>query len=235
MPSAADTVYARLRDAIAAGDYPAGAHLVTEQVAAALNVSRMPVREALRKLEHDGLIAVERHRGARVRELSVDQMDEVIEIRQHLEMIAVRRLVRRGPSRQCLARLEQACAAREQARTLAEQRDADLRFHRAILEGSGAELLNELCQRQMLLFASFSLTPRELLSQEPGRDQVIDVEHRRILAAIVDGDADRAATRMGEHLAAARESLRRRAEAARGKRLATRQVSATRRARKAAA
>jgi DNA-binding GntR family transcriptional regulator len=92
--SLADDVVDRLRDAIFQGSFKPGEPLREEQLAAMLEVSRGPVREALVQLEREGLVLVRRHRGATVARLSRSDLDEVYSLRLSLERLAMQRAAR---------------------------------------------------------------------------------------------------------------------------------------------
>ena len=92
--SLADDVVDRLRDAILHGGLKPGEPLREEQLAASLDVSRGPVREALVQLEREGLVIVRRHRGATVARLSRADVEEVYSLRLALERLAAQRAVR---------------------------------------------------------------------------------------------------------------------------------------------
>ncbi len=77
--------YTILRGQILDGVYPAGDWLRMSRIAASLNLSEMPVREALRLLEKDGLVVMHLHRGAQVATLSFERALEITEVRMHLE------------------------------------------------------------------------------------------------------------------------------------------------------
>ena len=79
-----------LRRAILRGDLTGGSRLIQGEVAATLNVSTTPVREALRDLATEGLITLDRHRGGTVRELDWDDMEEIGMVREALDPLAVR-------------------------------------------------------------------------------------------------------------------------------------------------
>src|SRR5687767_15583832 len=82
-----------LRRAILRGDLSGGARLIQADLAAMLNVSTTPVREALRDLATEGLITLDRHRGGVVRELNWQEMEAIRLIRHQLEPLAVRLVV----------------------------------------------------------------------------------------------------------------------------------------------
>jgi DNA-binding GntR family transcriptional regulator len=83
----------RLRGAILDGHFGPGARLPEEQLAKTMGVSRGPVREALVKLEREGLIVIRRNRGAFVAQLSSEDLDEVYSLRVAIERLAVERCV----------------------------------------------------------------------------------------------------------------------------------------------
>lgn len=85
-----ETVAAILREAILRGLFQGGQQLHQEEIAAQLGVSRLPVREALRQLEQEGLVVYRLNRGAVVSELSADEVQEIYEIRCSLESLALR-------------------------------------------------------------------------------------------------------------------------------------------------
>lgn len=89
----ADTVAAALRRALHQGRWPPGAPLRQEDLAAEFGVSRIPVREALNKLQAEGLVVVEPNRGAFVARLSVSEVDEIFDLRVLLECDALRHAI----------------------------------------------------------------------------------------------------------------------------------------------
>jgi DNA-binding GntR family transcriptional regulator len=91
-----DEVADRLRDAILTGEFVAGEHLREENLAAMLQVSRGPIRDAFGVLERDGLVVLSRHHGATVVELSREDLEEVYSLRIVLESLAARYAVKRA-------------------------------------------------------------------------------------------------------------------------------------------
>lgn len=86
----ADQVHAALRDWIATGEWPPGKRLRIREVAALVGTSEMPVREAFRRLEQAGLLTVEPYKGATVRALSIDELEQIYDVRIMLEAEAAR-------------------------------------------------------------------------------------------------------------------------------------------------
>src|SRR5689334_13132942 len=125
----ADEVADRLRDAIFDGVYPPGAPLREVELSAALGVSRGPVREALLKLEREGLVRGEWHRGTTVTALSDVDIAELDSLRAALEALAVELVVGREPD---LAPVDAAVRRMERAADEHEMVRCDLDFHDAI-------------------------------------------------------------------------------------------------------
>jgi DNA-binding GntR family transcriptional regulator len=93
--STADTVAASLRKLIAAGDLADGARLVERELASRLSVSKIHLREGLQKLKHEGLIEINKNRGAVVRTLTLADVEEIYSLRMLLEGDAIYHAVRR--------------------------------------------------------------------------------------------------------------------------------------------
>jgi DNA-binding GntR family transcriptional regulator len=89
-----DQVYDRLRAAILSGDLAPGAPIIEAEIASTLGASRTPVREALRRLETEGMLEPRGNRGSVVRELHFDEVACIFEIRGALETLAARRAAR---------------------------------------------------------------------------------------------------------------------------------------------
>ena len=94
-----DQIYDRLRAAILSGDLAPGSPIIEAEIAATLGASRTPVREALRRLETEGMLEPRGNRGSVVRELHLDEVVCVFEIREALETLAARRAARRMDER----------------------------------------------------------------------------------------------------------------------------------------
>jgi DNA-binding GntR family transcriptional regulator len=88
-------VYETLRRAILGGDLPLGYRLVQADIAAQLKVSITPVREALRDLAGEGLIRIDAHKGAMLREFDLSEVREIHELRRMLEPVSIRKAVER--------------------------------------------------------------------------------------------------------------------------------------------
>ena len=91
-----DSLVAAMRDEILNGDLAPGTRLNQAQLAQRFGTSRIPMRDALARLEQDGLVEIDARRGARVRELTIDDVTEIYDMRQLLEPLAVRLSVDRA-------------------------------------------------------------------------------------------------------------------------------------------
>jgi DNA-binding GntR family transcriptional regulator len=191
-------VYERLRDGIAGGALPPGSQLVEARIAEDLGVSKTPVREALIRLQRDGLVKIEPYRGARVLEPSADDIREVLELRTLLECHIARDLATRQPDG-VLEALE-ACVAESKAALGAGDGQALLdsltEFSDLMADACGnermAKLLGDL-RSVLLLIGTTSL-------RAPGREARSIAEHEAILAAIQRGDGDAAVAATEAHI-----------------------------------
>jgi len=141
--SLADQVHAHLRRAIILGELQPGLRLAQVDIATQMGTSQAPVREALQRLERDGLIERNPRSGHFVTGLSADEMHELFCIRSSVECLAIRRTVKNITPAQC----DQLDQLIEQMRQAAGQDDMmllvenDLAFHRQICEWSGNKTL----------------------------------------------------------------------------------------------
>ncbi len=190
-----ELVFEFLRDAILSGRLRSGTHLVQDRVASELNVSRVPVREALLQLEAEGLVCMEAHRGATVVRLSPDEIAEVFEIRSILVTAAIRRVVPLLTEEQ-LDRLEQIALRQEERGTSSAVR--------ARLNHAFNAILFEPLNRPRLLALMHKLE-REVdryLVTIPDRPRM---GRRELVEACRDRDADRAAELLHRYLEKASE------------------------------
>lgn len=213
-PQAADA-YRLIRRAIVEGAYAPGQRLVEQRLAEEHGLSRTPVREALRRLQAEGLVDVERHRGAAVRRLSADDIADIYELRSRLEGYACERAATRA-TREQLDRIAVAvtCFA-EQVADLGptavppsvEASHALTRWndelHLTILDAAGNDRLTALLFRTVdhpLVFQALRRYDRDQLERSA-------LFHRLIQEALADGAGDRAGRLMAEHVLQGRDVL----------------------------
>ncbi|MFD4606973.1 GntR family transcriptional regulator [Streptomyces sp. NPDC058440] len=192
-------VYERLRDEIVSGSLEADATLVQEQVAERLGVSRTPVRDALNRLAHEGLVTWLPGSGYIVNALQPKDIAEVYQVRQSLETLALRLACGRH-DRARLARL--AAVIEEMADT--DPADAAAQFE---LNRSFHRLLIEPCDNALLLRMIDTLWDHPVNRRitrsyvhEPGSVPVMVSEHRAILEAARAADGDGLARLATEHM-----------------------------------
>lgn len=191
-------VYERLRDDIVSGELQPGAQLVEARIAEELGVSKTPVREALIRLQRDGLVAIEPYRGARVAQPSPEDVREILELRLLLECQIARDLANRRPPdviralQRSIDRCWGALANGDRRRFL----DCLTEFSDVQAEACGnsrmARLLVDL-RSVLLVIGTTSL-------RAPGRERRSVEEHEMILDAIKAGDAEGAAAATAAHI-----------------------------------
>ncbi|AGM06829.1 GntR family transcriptional regulator [Amycolatopsis keratiniphila] len=185
----ADEVADRVRDAIFGGAYPPGAQLREVELSEALGVSRGPVREALLKLEREGLVRSEWHRGAIVTTLSDVDVAELDSLRSALEQLAVRLVVANAPEAE-LAAIDEVVDRMDRARDEHEMVRCDIDFHDAVYAASGHRRLVEAWQAIRSQVHLFLLTRIGVSSD--GYLANIPAEHRRLASALRARDGERA-------------------------------------------
>ena len=191
--SATDHVLEEIRGAILAGRLAAGETLRQEDLADRLGVSRMPVREAIRRLHSEGLVEILPSRRVRVAPLSRGEIEDIYDMRAALEPLAVRLAVPRLTKSQ----LRDAAHALEAAD---DEEDADTfgvrnaAFHLALMNPcERPRLLNEIAS-----LLDLSDRYQRAALRDPSHNARVREEHAAQLEAARSGDADRAA-RLTEH------------------------------------
>jgi DNA-binding GntR family transcriptional regulator len=191
-----------LREAITTGHLRANQPLLQDEIAAQLNVSHIPVREALRQLQSEGLVTYQPNRGAQVSALGPAEIREIYEIRAILETAAIRRAVPLLSGIE-LQRAAAILTAAEATSDGAEWGSLDVDFHELIYRLDDRprlrELIDGLLRRvdRYWLMLGLMLTHREEFERE----------HRALLEAVEARDADRSADLLGRHLAGAANRL----------------------------
>ena len=194
-----DLAHDALREAIIGGRFDFGEPLRQEELAAQLGVSRLPVREALRRLEAEGLVVMRPRRGYVVAEFSRTEIEEVFDIRALLEAragaLATGRRTKRDVTELALRleALERVGAWRPLDPTAFGR--ANSAFHDRLFEGSGRPML---CRMLRVLRTSAERYTRLSISLASEIDASQE-EHRRIFAAFRKGDAEVAGELLASH------------------------------------
>jgi DNA-binding GntR family transcriptional regulator len=193
--SSPELIAESLRQAIIEGDLSPGESLRQENLAKHFAVSRIPVREALRRLESEGWIELQRHRGARVMPLSGEEVNEIYEIRAALEVMALQLAAPRHTART----LKQAAAVlrlSHSAKDVSLYAQYNREFHMALYAPA---------QRPRLLASIDSLHSQgerylRLKLGMPSHKQQSDEDHQQIFDAVSSGAIDRAVQILQPHL-----------------------------------
>jgi DNA-binding GntR family transcriptional regulator len=204
---AAPSVEDQLREAIVSGQLQPSERLIESDLARSMGVSRTLVRVALARLEREGLVEHERHRGARVRLVDESEAVEILEARAVLEGLAMRRAAERATD----ADIAELRAILERMRRLREADDLlkvseeNARLHRRLLAIGGHATANRLISTLRSQMVRFQY--RTILL--PGRSERSLSEHAAIIDAIAAGDSDAAEAAMRRHLSRVAEALHR--------------------------
>jgi len=191
---------------ILAGELSVGAKLNEVAVAERLGVSRGPVREAFRALEESGLVRQEKNRGVFVRQVSVEEAEEIYELRAALDDWVGRRVAHTASAEQ----VKELKAIVERMDRAAAKRDADawhalnLEFHDRLVAFAGNAKLLATYRR---LVNELSLYRRQTLAQRGALPQFTR-EHRDIVAKIASGNAAGAGKALHDHVMGSRERMR---------------------------
>lgn len=195
--SRADQVSEKIRQAIRTGKYVSGDHIRETEVADWLQVSRTPVREALRRLESEGLLTFESWRGVVVANLDRQQISELYAMREMLEGAAARLAARHidpGEIDLLDILMDRAEAITDDAQKLA---DINRKYHETIYLAAHNRYLTQTLEQ---LRNSLALL-RGTTYSVPGRAETASKEHRAIVEAIRNRDPDAAEAAARAHVA----------------------------------
>ncbi|MEO8137975.1 MAG: phosphonate utilization associated transcriptional regulator [Betaproteobacteria bacterium] len=204
--SLATLAHRELERMILAGDLPAGGKLNEADVAGQLGISRGPVREAFRALEESGLVRVEKNRGVYVRQISVDEADQIYDVRAGLDELIGRRVAEHATPEQLthlrglVARMESAAAAKNTSDYYA----ANISFHDALAQYAANQKLLDMYRR---LVNELSLYRRKTIERGGAILPTSMREHKKIVEAIAARDGALAGRLMFEHAMASRERM----------------------------
>lgn len=206
-----DVVYEHLKEAILVGKLLPGERLLEVELAEQMGVSRTPVREAMRRLEREGLVVLRPFRGAEVVRVPRERAEQLFQVREALECLTARLVAARaGPADILLLR-----SIIEQAEVAARNGDypgvnaLNRRFHGELARMSGnipLVTLFEQIQDHINLLRATALS-------RPGRPEEAIREHADIVDAVAAGDADRAEVLVREHIRRGRLAALRQMEA----------------------
>ena len=199
-----------LRDDILNGVLPPGLQIRQEALAEQFGVSRVPVREALRQLETEGLVTTELHRGAFVSSRSLEEVEEMLDVRIALETRALK-LALPHLTREIIARARTILDTYDRSDEPQQWRDLNLSFHLTLYTPCGCPRLVKMIEDVVLMNSHFM---RTYISATVGRTDA-QAEHRDLLDACAARDTRRALRLLETHIEHTRAALQRKRAATR--------------------
>ena len=193
-----DVVFNTLRQAILTGELKPGERLMEIHLADRLGVSRTPIREAIRKLELEGLVVMIPRKGAQVAKITEKNLKDVLEVRRALDTLAVRLACKRMDDTY-KKQLREACDEFAKVVKCSNTKDiteADVRFHDIINQSTGNDRLIQLVNNLAEQMYRYRL---EYIKDAAYHNRLID-EHEEIYNAILERDEERAAKAVVMHI-----------------------------------
>jgi DNA-binding GntR family transcriptional regulator len=182
-----------IREAIIRGDFKPGERLKQSDLADTLGVSRMPVREAFRKLESEGLIELEPHKGAIVKSIQVNDIEEIYTLRAELEKMAVYQSIDYF-SESDLKQLNELVNNMDAAEDVEDFVLYNIEFHKLLIKRCNWNRLNTFIST---LWSGFPQQTPHLIK---GQTKTSNKEHRQIVEAIMKKDKEKAGDLVSEHI-----------------------------------
>lgn len=198
-------VFTQLQNDILNGKYQPGDSLIETRLSEELGVSRTPIREAIRQLELEGLVQSIPNKGAIVKGISAQDIEDIYTIRMMIEGLAARWATEKI-TQEGLLELEEALDM-EEFYTMKNDTEHllkfDSKFHDIIFRASKSKPL----MHTLSTFHHYVQRARNASLSSPGRAKEVLIEHRAILQAIIEGDADKAERLTTQHVRNASENL----------------------------
>ena len=193
-----------IRSDILGGRLAPGARIRQEDVAARFGASRLPVREALRSLEADGLVTLVANTGAWVSRLTLEECVEIYRTRERIEPLLLRYAIPHYPDDR-IDRLSELAARMEGTRDIEDFLRLDREFHLMSYEDSGTSLLSDLVHR--LWNATQHYRRAYTLSLDDHRRRIVHDEHHLLTTTLRDGDIEGAERVLEGHIRRTRLQL----------------------------
>ena len=200
-----DVVFATLRQAILRGELKPGERLMEIHLANRLGVSRTPIREAIRKLELEGLVIMIPRRGAEVAKITEKSLKDVLEVRRALDALSVELACVRI-TRDAIEELREAmeeCGEAMKTGDAAVIAKADVRFHDIIIAAAGNERLTSLINNLAEQMYRYRF---EYIKDATNHDKIME-EHRAIYESIAAKNAQQAARAVTRHIDSQEQSI----------------------------
>lgn len=194
-PSASEVITKHLREAIVAGHFAEDEPIRQDDIAKLFNVSKIPVREALKRLEAEGLVMFQRNKGAVVTRISEPELAQMFEVRILLEDKALR-LAIPNMSEATFTRAERICDEFIGETNIGRWAELNWELHACLYEPAQRPFLVGLIRS---IHDKLERYLRLQMSLSEGKDRA-DHEHREIIAACRARDVERAVTLLDEHI-----------------------------------
>jgi DNA-binding GntR family transcriptional regulator len=197
-----------LREAIVNGTLPPGTHLVEQEIAKQLGISRIPVREAIQKLAEEGLVLKEPRKGAYVQPYSDVELEEIYSLRVVLERFVIERVIANW-SEQAANQLQKIADSMLKAANAGNKRrvsELDKVFHETLWELAEHNLLLEVVSglrariTRFLREANIALTPDALTTHAEGHQKLVDI--------LQSGNVETAKTKITLHILGAKNRIK---------------------------
>lgn len=193
-----EMVYEELKMQILTGGIIPGTRMMEVELAEEMGVSRTPIREAIRKLEKEGLVTIEPRRGAYASRISTEDMVEILEVRQDLEGLAAEL----AASRMSPEQMKELKSISENYNRAVEEGDMDsmikhdTMFHRLIVDSCNNKILVHMVEQLQELVLRF----RYIYYDNFRRAEHMPEEHQDIMTAIAGGDTKKAREAADVHI-----------------------------------
>ncbi len=198
-------VFVKLENDILNGKYKPGESLKEASIANEMKVSRTPVRESIRQLELEGLVAYIPNKGVVVKGLSLEDIRDIFDIRMKIEGLAAKRAASNITPEQ-LKELQEVVEFEEFYTRKGDTEQIlklDTKFHEIIFRASGSRLLD----RTLTSFHHYIQRARNLSLKDKERAKKALIEHKAIMQAIARKDKEKAEILMSEHILNASENI----------------------------
>jgi len=193
-----EIVYEELRNLILTGKIKPGTRMMEIELAEDMGVSRTPIREAIRKLEKEGLVVIEPRKGAYASEVSVKDMEDILEVRANLEGLAAYLAAERmtDAEKQALDDIKEKFMQAVVEGNMADMISIDTKFHHMIVESSRNNHLIHMVEQLQELVLRF----RYIYYKDFKRAEDMIPEHKRIFEEIANGNGANARFEAFNHI-----------------------------------
>lgn len=200
-----EIVFEELRNLILTGKIEPGTRMMEIELADEMGVSRTPIREAIRKLEEEGLVVIEPRKGAYVSEISVPDIVNILEVRENLDgltaFFAAQRISEKG--KESLLEASKKFNIAVESGDMDEMIKFDSMFHRIIVDETNNSYLVNIMERIQELVLRF----RYIYYKDFKRAEEMPDEHRIITNAIINGDSETAREESELHIRKLKELI----------------------------